>query len=133
MTYALDTNMIIHLVRGTPTVCTRFDSETLNGTRIAIPPYVNFEVLRGFRYVPAPAKERAYGQLLMLCDVGEMTTPAWEKAASIYGELRKRGFTVDDADLLIAAFCVVNGHTLVTANTKHFKDITGLSLEDWTV
>jgi len=39
--------------------------------------------------------------------------------------------TVGDADILIAAFCIVNGYTLVTDNVKHFENIAGLRLMNW--
>jgi len=36
-------------------------------------------------------------------------------------------------DRRIAAITLAHGHTLVTRNTRHFKDIIGLALEDWMV
>jgi len=45
--------------------------------------------------------------------------------------LRKTGKTICDADILIAAHCIVNGYTLITHNTKHFENIEGLLLENW--
>jgi len=38
---------------------------------------------------------------------------------------------IEDADLLIAVQCILNGYTLVTNNVKHFKDIDGLVIENW--
>ena len=45
--------------------------------------------------------------------------------------LEKSGMTIDDADLYIAACARIHGLTLVTNNTKHFKRIKGLKLENW--
>ena len=45
--------------------------------------------------------------------------------------LRKKGITVGDFDLLIASFAYVNNLHLVTNNTKHFKYIPGLKIENW--
>ena len=39
--------------------------------------------------------------------------------------------TVDDADILIAAFCIKHGLTPVTNNLKHFEDIEELPLANW--
>jgi predicted nucleic acid-binding protein len=36
-----------------------------------------------------------------------------------------------DMDVLIAAFCKTYDLTLVTNNTKHFENIAGLRLADW--
>ncbi len=60
-----------------------------------------------------------------------MSAEVWELAAVLYADLRRAGRTVDDADLLIAAFCVEGGYTLVTSNTRHFEGIDGLQLVNW--
>ena len=54
---------------------------------------------------------------------------------NIFGEIKaytqKFGKTIDDMDLLIAATAITNNFTLVTHNTKHFKNIPNLKVEDW--
>jgi len=35
-------------------------------------------------------------------------------------------------DILIGAFCIKNGYTLVTNNTDDFKNMNGIKLVDWT-
>ena len=37
----------------------------------------------------------------------------------------------EDADILIAAFCLHNNYILVTDNIKHFKNIKGLNTVNW--
>ena len=131
MTYALDTNTIIHLLKHTPSVLTWRDSELANGAKLIIPPYVNYELKRGFRYVKATAKERSYKILCSRYPVGEMRYETWDLAATIYSDLRLAKYTIGDADILIAAFCIVDGYTLVTNNTKDFQNISNLQLVDW--
>lgn len=63
--------------------------------------------------------------------VGSMTPEMWVKSAYIYVELRKKGFTVGDDDIFVAAFCLLNGYTLVTRNTKDFENIAGLRQVNW--
>jgi tRNA(fMet)-specific endonuclease VapC len=46
-------------------------------------------------------------------------------------DLRRRGIGVDNMDLLIGATALVYDLTLVTHNTRYFRDIPGLRLEDW--
>jgi tRNA(fMet)-specific endonuclease VapC len=46
--------------------------------------------------------------------------------------LRKAGTPIDDFDLLIGATAVTHKLIMVTNNTKHFKRINGIKLEDWT-
>jgi predicted nucleic acid-binding protein len=38
---------------------------------------------------------------------------------------------IEDADILIAAFCLYNNYILVTDNTKHFINIKGLNTVNW--
>lgn len=46
-------------------------------------------------------------------------------------ELEKQGKPLSLADLEIAAISISNKMTLVTGNTKHFKRIKGLRIENW--
>ena len=52
----------------------------------------------------------------------------WKIAVSIYVNLKRKGFTVGDSDILIEAFCIEKNFTLVTRNTKHFVNIDDLSI-----
>jgi len=98
---------------------------------IIIPPAVYYEMWRGFKHKAAPRKEQAFVQMCKMYSIGEMGLSAWECVAEIYGASRKTGKPVEDTDILIAAFCIVNGYTLVTHNTKHFGNIDGLQIVDW--
>jgi len=60
-----------------------------------------------------------------------MTVEMWEKSIDIYVKLRTEGKIIDDADIFIASFCIVNGYTLITNNEKHFKHMEGLNIENW--
>ena len=131
MEYAFDTNTIIHLMRGTPSVRENREKAQKSGARFIIPPFVNYEVRRGLIIRQTPAHEKAYTVICDNCSLEDMTADAWEHAAQIYAELYTKHFTVKDADILIAAFCIVNGYTLITNNTKHFDDIDGLDIDNF--
>jgi predicted nucleic acid-binding protein len=45
------------------------------------------------------------------------------------GSLGKRGQTVGDFDLLIAATALLHNLTLLTNNRKHFEGVAGLQIE----
>jgi tRNA(fMet)-specific endonuclease VapC len=59
------------------------------------------------------------------------------KSAQIFAmlkvELEESGLKKDDLDLQIASICLARGLTLITNNTKHFEDISGLRVGDWSV
>jgi tRNA(fMet)-specific endonuclease VapC len=60
-----------------------------------------------------------------------VTTPIFDRAAHLWVEASQRGFSRNDADLLIAASALENGCQLVTGNQRHFSWIEGLELQDW--
>ena len=132
MIYALDTNVIIDLLNGkSKDVTDNFNTTVNDKTPIDIPPFVNYEMLKGFYHTSAPGKYVAYVKLCSNCIMKEMTVDVWQQAAKIHALLRKTGLTVEDADILIAAFCIVNEYTLVTHNTKDFNNIKNLQITDW--
>ncbi|GEM45463.1 type II toxin-antitoxin system tRNA(fMet)-specific endonuclease VapC [Deinococcus cellulosilyticus] len=61
--------------------------------------------------------------------------PFDDEAARVYGrvraELQARGTPIGPLDTLIGAHALALGATLVTNNTREFKRISGLALEDW--
>ena len=46
-------------------------------------------------------------------------------------ELEKRGIGCSETDLRIAAVAIQHSLILITGNTRHFKNIPGLRIEDW--
>jgi tRNA(fMet)-specific endonuclease VapC len=61
--------------------------------------------------------------------------PLHEEATDIFGklkvELRRIGKMIEDFDILIASITLSHGGILVTNNVEHFKNIGGLSYENW--
>jgi tRNA(fMet)-specific endonuclease VapC len=47
--------------------------------------------------------------------------------------LQKAGTQIDDFDILIGVTSVTHKLIMVTNNTNHFKRISGIVLEDWTI
>ena len=134
MTYALDTNIIIHYLRDEPRICQKIYSAVSQGDTLIIPNVVNYEIKRGFEVSSAPRKEKEYKILTKqggFCDIIEMDANSWERAEKVYAELYRKRLTVGEMDILIGAFCLENNFTLVTNNTKDFKDMGGLKLVDW--
>ncbi|MDR1669412.1 MAG: PIN domain-containing protein [Oscillospiraceae bacterium] len=131
MTYALDTNVISGWLSRNMQIIEKLSDALRQGHTIVIPPVVYYELRRGFKHRAVPGKERAFALICQSCEIGEMTIAAWETAADIYAQTRKAGFPIDDGDILISAFCVVNNYILITYNTRHFERIEGLRLGNW--
>lgn len=131
MEYVFDTSTVIHLLRGTKSVEMKVEKTKSNKARFIIPPYVDYEVKRGLFIKSIPKHEKAHAIICDNCSLEPMTDEVWQCAAQVYAELYKKHFTVKDSDIIIAAFCLVNGYTLITSNTKDFENIDGLQMVDW--
>lgn len=131
-TFALDTNIISYLLRNDAKVIDIIKKKSSDGHEIIIPPIVYYEVMRGLLAVGAVRKLKLFNALCAKTVIGEIDRAILDKAAEIYVDLRHLGRMSEDADIIIAAFCLVNDCILVTANTKHFENINGLNLENWT-
>jgi len=63
------------------------------------------------------------------------SVPFDDAAARKYGEIRsdlaRMGTRIGPNDLLIAAIALVNESVLITHNTREFKRVAGLKVEDW--
>jgi tRNA(fMet)-specific endonuclease VapC len=133
--FALDTNTVIHYLRDEPNVIRNLEDAISNRNDLVIPNIVEYEMRRGFEILSAPNKEAHYNTLSKpggFCSVVAMGDSFWPLAAKIYADLYRERYTVGDLDILIAACCMYNDYTLVTANTKDFENIDGLKIVDWT-
>jgi len=129
--YALDTNTISYLLKENPSVSARMKEESDAGNRLVIPLMAYYEVKRGLLAVKASKKMRHFEQFCDILGVEDMSFDVLDKATYIYDDLRTKGRLVDDADIIIAAFCIVNNCILVTNNIKHFEYIADLQFENW--
>ena len=135
-TYALDTNTISYLLRGEGDVDMHFQREIIWGNNsYAIPYIVVYEVKRWLNDDPTKQKRefaKAFDELFQSVEKNaELSVKVWDKAADIYIQLKKSGQLIGDADILIAAYCLVNDCTLVTRNKSDFLRISGLKLVNW--
>lgn len=136
MIYALDTNIISYLLKGNGEVEKHFEREIIQeGNAYVIQPVVLYELTRWLNDNPTPNLLVFAKSFDILYDSvrskADMSAVAWEKAAEIYILLKQKGKLIDDADIFIAAYCVVNDFTLVTNNTHHFERIASLKYVDW--
>jgi len=136
MIYALDTNTISNLLRGEGNIEKNFQQEIIqNGNFYVIPPVVVYEIKRWL--LDKPSKQiqdfsRQFDFLFKSVESEvEMPVSVWNKAAEVYISLKQKGQLINEFDILIAAYCLINGYTLATRNTKDFIRIAGLNLVNW--
>ncbi len=132
--YMADTNILGYFARrASPSLQLRMMAAMQNN-EIAISVITRAETRFGLALLSAQDKRRVSINLLLQ----EIPALAWTpEAADRYGEiashLHKTGKPIGEMDAMIAAQAIVADLTLVTHNTRHFKRVDGLKLEDWTV
>lgn len=129
--YALDTNILSYILKKDSTVISRLHSKLDEGHECIIPPLAYYEIKRGLMAVGSTVRLRFFENLCRDFTVGTMGIATWDMAAQLYATQRQRGAPVGEADIFIAAFCLLENYTLVTNNTKHFEVFKGLSLSNW--
>ena len=132
MKYVLESNIISYALKGDVEVRRHLDEATATGNEIIVPHIVYFEIKRWLLEIGAKVKRRMFEEMLHdTITIQPINEPVWDMAATLYVQTRKEGKPMGDADLLIAAFCLINDFALVSNNTRHFERIEGLKLVNW--
>lgn len=127
--YLLDTNVCIDfLLRPTPSLISKLD---VNFGQLVVSTITVAELRVGKRTSTDPkSDDRRLNEFLAGLDVRSFD----EAAALEYGNLfRSSGVDRKSFDRLIGAHAIALGVTLVTNNVKHFADVPGLVVENWTI
>lgn len=129
MIWLLDTNVLIHAVRGRPpAVRARLRRESPED--VAVTSITVAELLYGAEKTASPARKRdAWKAVLAPFQVIAFDREAAEQHARIRYLLRHK--PIGDRDLLIAATALAHDLTLVTHNAGEFSRVPRLRLEDW--
>ena len=134
MTYALDTNIVSYLLKygeERELVAKKFYFHLDQGDDIVIIPIVYYEITRGLMKINSVNKTDIFNDMFSKFGMTDFDFGIWNKSAEIYFKLREKGSMIDEMDILIAAFCIINDYVLVTHNTAHFNRIEELSCVDW--
>jgi tRNA(fMet)-specific endonuclease VapC len=128
----LDTNVCIHVIRRRPqTVLRRFEDYGIG--EVGVSSVTVAELRYGAEKSSRPEQNfEALGRFLLPLEV----LVFGEEAAAAYGQVRagleRAGTPIGPLDTLIAAHAVSVSVTLVTNNTREFRRVPGLEIEDWT-
>lgn len=131
MTYMLDTNICIYVMKNRPErVLERFRKELDRGICISSITLAGLEY--GMKHSSNPVKnEQSLLKFLLPLSI----LPFGQAAASAYGEIRaylqRKGTPIGPLDMLIAAHARAENMILVTNNVREFERVPGLELENW--
>jgi tRNA(fMet)-specific endonuclease VapC len=134
VSYLLDTNAVIALLRDEPAIFRkRLRRAVSRSAAIALSSIVLYELWYG---VARSGRRRENAERLRALLSGGVEVIGFdEEDAKAAGELRATleaaGTPIGPYDLLIAAQALRTGATLVTANVSEFTRVPGLQWQDW--
>jgi tRNA(fMet)-specific endonuclease VapC len=130
--YLLDTDTCIYLLNGNGAIKARISEVGLGAVAVSIPTVAElfFGAFNSSRPVANLARIRSF-----LSPPGPALLPFDERSAEHFGrfkaDLRRRGITIGDVDLMIAGIAATHSLTIVTNNTGHFEDVPEISVTNW--
>jgi tRNA(fMet)-specific endonuclease VapC len=131
MSYLLDTNICIYIIKKRPHVVLE-RLRKISFDRVAISTITVAELEFGVRKSLLPDKNQAaLNEFLIPFSVLDFGHAATIQYGIIRNELEKNGMPIGPLDTLIAAHAKSLNLTLVTNNEKEFSRVKGLQLENW--
>ncbi len=133
MKYMLDTNICIYLIKQKPPkVLKHFKSHTIGDIGISS------ITLAELRYGVAKSQhveknQQALDEFILPLEIEDFNEKAAEEYGTVRTDLEKAGKPIGSMDMLIGAHALAIGATLVTNNTKEFKQVKNLKVVDWSV
>jgi tRNA(fMet)-specific endonuclease VapC len=129
--YCIDTSIIIDFMRGDAKIAHRMRGLSEAGAALAITHASLCELYKGALLAEdSNAKIEAVNALVQTLDIIGLDVEACFTFGSLFKALQKKGKTVPEFDLLIAAVAMAHNKVLVTRD-KHFQSVPGLKLERW--
>lgn len=128
MRYLLDTDWVIHYLRGHQRIVDKVRTYQSDGLAISV--ITLAELQAGVYYSSDPERARqGLNDFLSVVKKLLINEEICDYYGQEYARLRKEGQVIGGFDLLIATTCLYHNLTLLTNNIKHFERISGLKIE----
>ena len=125
----VDTDVCIDLLKGNKKILRRRDE--YDGP-IGVCFMTIAELFYGAQKSSDPTKNiDTIEKLLLTLEIVHSDLGILKRFGTIKAQLQNEGLPIADADILIASATLEKAEKLITANTRHFERIAGLTLEDW--
>jgi tRNA(fMet)-specific endonuclease VapC len=126
----LDTDTLIAMLRGDTGIARKVRAQPAKS--LAVSSVTLYELLVGLEKSANPAKNRRLmDDALAPFTIANFDEPAGLEAAKIRAILEKKGTGIGPYDTLIAGHALSLEAKLVTANTREFRRVAGLKIENW--
>ncbi len=128
MRYLLDTDWVIHYLRGHQRIVDKVRAYQSDGLAISV--ITLAELQAGVYYSSDPERARqGLNDFLSVVRSLLINEEICDYYGQEYARLCKEGQVIGGVDLLIATTCLYHNLTLLTNNIKHFERISGSKIE----
>ena len=133
MKYLLDTCVVSDFIQGHRPTHSKI--MTIKPEYICVSALTKMEIVYGLKKNPKKAKMIAgmIDDFLDCVTVLDFNAAVATQAGEIRAVLKEKGCPIGAYDLLIGATALFYQYTLVTSNTREFKRIESLKLENWRI
>jgi len=130
MSYMMDTNICIFLMKNYPDVVAQFKQKRSMG--VVISSITASELYYGLHNSKTPEKIALHlANFFIGVPVLDYNATTGDCYGKLRAELKQKNAIIGELDMLIAAHAKSLNLTLVTNNTREFKRVSGLVIEDW--
>jgi tRNA(fMet)-specific endonuclease VapC len=127
--YMLDADTVSYAIRGEGQVAARLLAH--RPSEFCISAITLGELGYGVEAKRSPKLRRAIRSFVKDVTVVPFEESAAERFGLVSAALARRGVPIGAFDTLVAAHALSLGLTVVTNNTRHFKRVAGLRVENW--
>jgi len=127
----LDTDTLINFFDGDENTSQNLDSYLSSHSKLTITELSVFEFFQGLEFKKAFKQIEKFETFISKCEILNISHNSVRLSAKIYADLRRKGKTIGEIDLLLAGITIHYDLQLITNNTAHFAKIEGLSLHNW--
>jgi len=131
MSYMLDTNICIYLIKRKPeSVLKKMQEHMQDG--LCISSITLAELKHGvFASAAIERNTIALNQFLSIIEILNFDDESAFEYGKIAADLKRKGTLIGSMDTLIASHALATGKTLVTNNVKEFERVVSLKIENW--
>jgi tRNA(fMet)-specific endonuclease VapC len=128
--YLLDTDTIIYLLKGSPSVERNLKRHYHDPMKISVITLMElyYGAYKSQRATSNLARIRTLENTMEIIPLGQEVVENFGKQKA---HLENLGTPVDDFDLVLGCCALAHNLTLVTNNVKHFKKMEGLKVTNW--
>lgn len=128
----LDSDILSRYFAASPPVVAHVTRYLESHPHLRISVLTYYEIRRGLEALGSVRRVHGFERWVTRHRVIPLDTPVAKVAADLHAALKAGGRPTGEVDLLIAATALHHRWELVTNNERHFRNIPGLRVRNWT-